>query len=122
MVNNATLLRLDRPMPATSGGVVERARGKPLRVRCILDEVTATLRHLADQERLDATALLYVKKAALAGALASAGYGTGVELEPGQAIQVQQDGDLPLKQYAVLKVIPRSKGHLTHRQVLLKEE
>ena len=113
MIVNATLLRIDTPAGATTGGKVTYTPGSAIAVRCGLGGLSAKQQHAAEALKVTVTLSLSV----LASALPA-----GVTLEANQRLTVKYDGDAGSRTYRAENVSRNVKGAISNYQVLLREE
>lgn len=116
MLANATLLRIDTPLPATAAGLAQWTTGETISpgIRCFVGN-DASSDAYAELARLTEGrgALLRIEM----WKLAFAGLVTGVECR----VSVQQDGDAPVL-YRVRDSRVRSKGSLSFFEAVLMRD
>jgi hypothetical protein len=112
VIQNATLLRIDTPGPASTGGDLPYVEGASIAVRCCLSSPNSMQRWTIDQLQLQATATLYVRLTDLATAVLDRTFRVLVTLDHDASVQTS---------YRVEHVTKQYKGELSHLQCLLRE-
>ena len=93
MLTNATILRIDAPLPATTGGASAWTNGNAMSCRCYLRDTTADTFEGDATRAVKRSGDLRVQPRQLAFALAAAGYSIRA-LAEGQRVLVISDGDM----------------------------
>lgn len=121
MISNAKILRLDLPLPMSTGGRKSYAPGPALDIPCTVDGLNEEQRRTSDREELNASMFLYVNQRVFEVGSKNGGMGDSVKLEPDQMITVRQGTELA-RTYRIRKATLRTKGSLSHWQAFLSEE
>lgn len=112
-LTNAALTRVDVPGASTPGGSIAFATGSTIAVRGVMDEPTFAQRTALGAVIADASAVFYVRKAALP---------TGLVPARGQRLRVSIDGSSNVLYKAIHVVNWEKAGGLSHYECFLKTE
>jgi hypothetical protein len=115
MILNATILRIDSPGPADTGGSVPVVAGAACRIRCFLAERGRETRLEAGSPATDqqlVTTKLSIPASALKLGLKLAGYDPALRIGLNMQLLVQSDADVSPLAYTVWKATAAPKGSM----------
>jgi hypothetical protein len=120
MIQNATLTRIDSPLPADAGGTVSYAFGGPMSCRCAVNPLSSRDRSRDQANESEGSFTLSVLVGDLARALARAGYPiTTLAVEQRLTVKVDRQAAAT---YRVRELEARAGGSLESLKAFVEKD